>query len=185
MMRYESWKYYKKTGEGFTTPAYSHFFQYHLAGTFFSQKGIYKRLNWIWFGLLAGFLTWCLDSFFSMGEITSLTDSLKRAFDDDDIQRAEAFYLQIFVGLSMGIALGACLSFVEEYGQSRKISIFRVLSRVLIGAFLGTLTFFLLSILTTVLIPIEYDYIRMVFTWTIFGAVLGFVLGMVGLMLTT
>lgn len=96
---------------------------------FFTQKGGARRYNWIWFGATGGALAGLLFLVGKIGLAEYLTEELEN----------------ILLGFSMGFGLLLMLSWVEEIGQGRGVSIGRIALRTLMGATIGSLLFFGLS----------------------------------------
>ncbi|MBK9013911.1 MAG: hypothetical protein IPM82_07405 [Saprospiraceae bacterium] len=138
----------------------------------FSLKGTYRRLNWLWFGALGGLVSWV---FALSGKITLpwLRELLSAGFDTD-VQISTALYDSIFLGAAMGFGITLALSIVEEMGQSRMFSFWRILLRCVIAIVLGMLIFFLQELLTAKVLP-NNNYLGHLLGWTIFGTVIGLI----------
>lgn len=180
VMLLETWKYLRSKGQGEVAKDYSEFFQKHTKGGFFSQKGTYKRLNWLWFGALGGFIAWGLNTLFNgwlfedgIASWEGFKNLLAGAFDSEKKEVSSAIYSQVFLGISLGLGITATLATVEELGQSRKISVGRILARVLLGVLVAAVVFFLESLLTSKVI--NHQYFGGLIGWTLFGTLLGLV----------
>jgi hypothetical protein len=126
---------------------------------FFTQQGSYRLLNWLWFGAGGGFLAWLL---FLALKSANFTDN----------QTTQKLIENAFFGFSLGLGLTAMLSWVEERGQSRRLSWTRILLRAL-----GT------SLLTSLVFVggfyLEKNiglYVGGLLTWLLFGLGLGWAL---------
>ena len=172
-VRYKTWRYMMKTGKGNLTGEFSKFFRIQNdQSNFFKQNGAYKRLNWLWFGALGGFLAWLLYSFLGNIEFEWYRNFLKGIFKGQNITDASV-YKQTFVGIAMGTAICMALSIVEELGQSRRFSFGRVLLRTLVGFLIAIPIFFLESAILSNFIPIPF--LGPLIGWSIFGTALGWV----------
>ena len=92
---------------------------------FFQQSGVFRQLNWLWFGTLGGLLAFLISYLFNKGLVGI----------DTQLQYASQ-------GFSLGLGFMLALSWVEEIGQGRAISWGRILLRVFLGALLSALIFF-------------------------------------------
>ena len=118
---------------------------------FFSQKGVYRKLNWLWLGSLGGVfagLIWIAVK--GWGNINLATSLL---------------------GMALGLGLTMGLAWAEERGQGRELSWVRILLRSLAGAAVGGLLFLVASFF-----PESYGVQLLI--WSLFGAALGFVLSL-------
>lgn len=155
---------------------------------FFSQKGIYRKLNWFWFGALGGLIAWFLYAIFQninmdwfAGALESLvnTSLIKTplqglgAFDNIS-QNMDTLSYQVLDGIGLGFGLCFSLALVEEMGQARKISIGRILLRTFLGMMLALIVFTIGFLIQYSILP--NAYVTGLLTWTIFGLVIGVVL---------
>lgn len=146
-------------------------------GNFFGMNGIYRRLNWLWFGAIGGLLAWI---FLRIAEYFEFaTYLLQNVFSDIPLSLGvRTAVADAILGAMFAIGLIFMLSWVEERGQSRGLSWGRVLMRVVLGALITPVIFlvgFQLNI--TDFIPDAYrSYISGIFTWLLFGVVIGLVL---------
>lgn len=120
---------------------------------FFSQRGSAKKLNWLWFGAAGGAMAWILNYLLELFP-----------------QEASREWLsQILLGFSTGLSYALMLSWVEELGQSRNLSILRILLRAFIGGVAGAALFFGFAYL-------GHSGLLSALTWLLFCAILGLVL---------
>ncbi|MEL6671108.1 MAG: FHA domain-containing protein [Bacteroidota bacterium] len=92
---------------------------------FFSMRGPYRSLNWLWFGALGGFLSWLAQLLLLAG------------FEGLTMQKS------VIPGLALGLGLTFALAWAEERGQSRDFSWGRILLRAGCGMVAGGLIYFL------------------------------------------
>jgi len=141
---------------------------------FFSQKGVYKKLNWLWFGALGGWCAWVIFAIlktFSSNSLIPYLEPIQNAYSSINV---ETLSRDIFVGFALGIGITLCLSIVEERGQSRKISYTRIIGRSLLGGILALLMFLGGYLIFSLFIKVPY--IGGLLSWGIFGLSIGFVL---------
>jgi hypothetical protein len=122
---------------------------------FFHQMGIFKKLNWLWFGALGGFLAWTLYY-------------LLRSFLPISTWQSEQLY-PIYMGAALGISLSSMLAWVEEKGQGRELSYKRIALKVLLGLVASVLVFYLFTLLPA------NPYLAGL-NWLLFCVVLGVIL---------
>jgi hypothetical protein len=173
-----TWKYYKGGKEN-EAGDYADLFPADLrASQFFSQRGDFKRFNWLWFGALGGGIAWAVLAIFKAVDLTWYQTFLSSWADREDEQISTAIFGDTLLGIAMGIGIITTLSWVEERGQSQKFSIGRVLLRVMLGVIGAYLVFLVQSFLLMKYIPIwEYSpLVRSCVGWLLFGAVLGLTL---------
>lgn len=175
IMLYETWKYVMSQGEGGISTTHAEFFKNQVKGNFFDQKSSYRQLNWLWFGALGGFFAWVFSFLFSLNwNQWPWLGNLLNKLNSDDGSIGEKMYQAIFFGLSLGLSFLLFLALVEELGQSRKFSIWRVILRMLLGGLLGVVALFLSKwlIQSTMQINIP-SYFRDLIDWMLFGVVMG------------
>lgn len=146
---------------------------------FFDQQGAYRKLNWLWFGLVGGFLAWALKSiilYTSLLEVyTNILWNLLDKGNVEGIQISDAMASGTLIALAMGTALSLTLGWVEEIGQSRSISVGRILFRVLIGGIASyVIMFFFLWISTKYLS--SWSIFLNIIAWLIIGTSMGAIL---------
>ena len=173
VMLYDTWKYTLEQGEGNLSTTHSEFFVHQPKGRFFDQGGVFRRLNWLWFGTLGGFVAWMLlsvpklKSWFWLREVL-----LPKYFDTAEKQISDSLYEALVQGLAVGLGIVAALSVVEELGQSRRFSIWRIIGRALSGSVAGAVIFFLSQWVVTL---IDHDYLGRLAGWFLFGALMGLI----------
>ena len=101
---------------------------------FFDQKGTFRLLNWVWFGALGGFSAWLIWAGF---RILFSNISSANIYPDNK----EILIMKLILGFSLGLGVTFWLSYVEEAGQSRKLSLGRITLRSLLGGLAGALIF--------------------------------------------
>ena len=157
---------------------------------FFSQKGSLKKLNWLWFGGVGGFISWILFAIYQLGEfsgykslvsrVVSKLSSFERGTDDFDTLVTNAAN-ETMVGICLAAGLITAISFVEEFGQSRKFSLGRILLRLGLGLVAAYLVFMggaLLLPAIPSLGAIKASFITGILTWLMFGVVFGIILSL-------
>jgi len=150
---------------------------------FFSMQGIYRRLNWLWFGAIGGLIGWTLfaaTNYFGFSAFQeSVVKPIYQAYDtitsaDLPTPNLQDLANDTFLGFAFGIGLICMLSWVEERGQARKISWARILVRTLFGSFL-TAVLFLLGFYVQFTTNIPSALVNGLI-WTLFGAAVGVIL---------
>lgn len=152
---------------------------------FFSQKGIFKQLNWLWFGSFGGFIAWTILAFFknlnfgeSLGNAfyaMGLADPLTKVggIKEQSLQM-NTLANDSLMGLALGAGLSFVLSWVEERGQARQLSWGRILLRTFLG---GLISFFIFIIgFYTQYLILPHPYLSGLLEWTLFAAILGAIL---------
>lgn len=147
---------------------------------FFAMHGIYRSLNWLWFGAVGGFIGWLLFSitkFFDLEGYKNIIGYVAKNAGDDLLEKVNIQDIAntTLSGIAFGVGLIFMLAWIEERGQSRDISWGRILLRTFLGALLAALVFFggfylLISDFTTNI------YLNGLLTWLAFGLVVGLVL---------
>ncbi|WP_116126994.1 FHA domain-containing protein [Lewinella sp. IMCC34183] len=105
---------------------------------FFALHGVNRRLNWIWFGALGGFVGWLLYALvdgLAGGSITAFTREVS------GYRNAEALVGDVLSGACFGLGLTLMLSIMEERSQSRRLSVRRILLRTLLGGIISIIAF--------------------------------------------
>jgi len=150
---------------------------------FFSLQGVFRRLNWLWFGAVGGFLGWLVFALFKIFDFGWYKNWLKTIYQayanivsgGDAVPDLNAFADNALIGIAFGFGLTSMLAFVEERGQARKISWLRIAMRILLGTLLSGLVFMAGFFLQyEQLIP--NAFLAGLLTWLLFGLTLGFVL---------
>lgn len=151
---------------------------YRKGGSFFSQQGQYRKLNWLWFGMVGGLTGWLVYALMdAAGWSEQLAQRLnglaffKNTFGD----LANTYAAQLLIGFSLGFMLSLALATVEEMGQSRKFNLARILLRGVIGALLAPIVFFLGQLIQMYVIgnPIPRSDIDHLVIWVLLGTFLG------------
>lgn len=149
---------------------------------FFALQGnLNRRLNWLWFGMTGGFAGWLLFALFKQygfdlyknwlsGISSRLSDNWK--YTGLDINNLSNTAL---LGMCLGMGTIFFLSLVEERGQSRKLSIGRILIRIIIGSFLSVLAF-ITGLCLQVFGLVHNIYVGSFISWLLFGILLGLTL---------
>lgn len=174
VMLLETWKYLRENDQGATAKDHSEFFSGLVSGNFFNQRGIFQRLNWLWFGALGGFLAWGANLILSKVNFDFYMDFLRTTFDSSAKQISGALYSGTLAGLSLGFGICTMLAIVDELGQSRKFQFDRILKKSAIGILIALPVFFIESLITSTILN-EYKYLGGLIGWTIFGTAIGFV----------
>lgn len=155
---------------------------------FFSQQGIFRVLNWLWFGAVGGFGAWILYAIAQIANFTWLDDKVQAYFNQESVK--ERFlelkggrYLmknipemvdQTLIGLFLGVCMVLAIALVEERGHSRKFSVKRILVRGLFGV-LGSFIVFASGYLFQYLI-LPNPFFSGIVIWLFFGIVFGSIL---------
>lgn len=156
--------------------------------TFWSQKGIYKPLNWLWFGTLGGLIAWILfataqltfanhivqwaENLFNQGMVNDFFSNLH--YGEEVLKNVETLTEDVLVGIFVGTGLTLTLSIVEEKGNGGGIGWLRIILRTFLGSIFCALIFlggFLLQYLV-----IGYPYLSGIIIWLFFGLGLGLIL---------
>jgi len=150
---------------------------------FFSSKGSFRRLNWLWFGMVGGLIGW---SAFALLKVVAsgwynnlLVQFWSSNFGtgthtDADIQTLTD---ETLLGATFGAGLCFMLAWAEERGQPRKISWLRIILRTVFGT-IASLFVFLLGFFLQYKGWIENLFVSGLVTWLLFGLVIGAVLTM-------
>lgn len=152
---------------------------------FFSQKGILKKFNWLWFGGVGGFIGWIFFALYS--NLEGLADGYRKIFsyvadlpflspyfeEGNKEMIAEVIANEAFVGFGLGTGLCLALAYVEERGAP-KFSVGKVLMRVLLGTIVSFVVFMGGAILQQFFI--NSSFFSGLITWLVFGVLLGMVL---------
>lgn len=140
---------------------------------FFALNGVNRRLNWVWFGMLGGFVGWLFYALIA-GFGSSLINSLTAVFGYNN---ASTLAREALLGACFGLGLTVLLSIMEERSESRRISLARILWRTALGGLTATLAFgggYLLLENGIVGEP----YVAAAISWIAFGLGLGTVLSL-------
>ncbi|MDX1908567.1 MAG: FHA domain-containing protein [Bacteroidia bacterium] len=138
-------------------------------GQFFLQQGLYRQLNWLWFGALGGLIAWTLFRLLNLAGYVSWVSAVVK-----DPYAAYSLAQFSLSGLSLGLGLGFAFAWVDERGQSRNFSWQRVLVRAGLSGLAGWIICLLGELIRPVLSGVPYIHAALV--WSLFGAGLGTVL---------
>jgi hypothetical protein len=156
---------------------------------FFSQKGVTKIYNWLWYGSLGGLIGWIIYSgLFRLTEMKGLNNYVRSFFDDSNLdpnaafneitsfaQNTNSFVEQTFQGAILGTALIAAITVVEELGSTRKFSPLRVGLRVFIGIIVSFLVFGGGFALQYIVLNGDVLFSGLI-NWAVFGILFGIIL---------
>ncbi len=138
--------------------------------SFFSMKGAFRRLNWLWFGLVGGLIAWTILAFIHVffyedyyAMVTDFFGSHRELTND------------LMIGMALGIGISAALSFVEEKSQPRRFSWLRVLVRIVAGT-LASMLVFLVGFYLQYQGYVPNYYVAGLITWLLFGVAIGVVM---------
>lgn len=144
----------------------------------FSRKNKLFYLNWVFFGLIGGFLAWIafnlikdLPVFNTLA--ASLTESLTHRDDPNRFNFIHKISPLLAIGISMGFFLSAFFAYVEEYRNINFLTFLKFVLRGVVGALIGFLAFLTGS---AVLILIESpftNYSHDWIPWLLFGSFIG------------
>ena len=145
----------------------------------FSKKNKLYYLNWVLYGMFAGFFTWIC---YMIIKDTALFDGLSGSLVEFLSEKATAFknsYVQktsplLLIGILMGFFLTLAFSYVEEFRRLSLPVAGRILLRGLIGAAIGFITFFIGNMLTILAGFYYTSYWFDWIPWMLFGATIGF-----------
>lgn len=178
-------------------PEYPHCMEFHDPcdgagaptgkGDFWSQQGVYKKLNWLWFGSLGGLIGWL---FFALSQLTfadSITNLLGKIFDGglgDSIASMDGggqmlrsmdnLSTEVLVGISVATGLVFALSWASERGDSRGLSWKRIAFRTLLGFILSGIIFFFGFLMQYLLV--KNPYFSGLIIWSVIGIIIGIIL---------
>ena len=157
---------------------------------FFAGKGIFRRLNWLWFGMLGGFIAWLLLTLFDLVDfnwyrdlLASLLAGLSAQQDVANealLTRINAWAHDTLFGVALGAGVTFTLAWVEERFQPRKPSWRRIIARTIIGIIISFAVFFGGFYLQTIGLA-DSPAIRFLLSlvvWLLFGLSMGFVLSL-------
>ena len=160
-----------------------------ISDRFFSMKGAFRQLNWMWFGAVGGFIAWVLfalfnyigfDWFKKMVRLFLANDSMKiTGIDKSDSNLfdllIDSLSNDLLIGVTFGIGLIFMLSWMMERSESRELSWTRIIIRVLFGVLVSTIIFFTGFYVQKNDI-ISDPYLSLLVTWLFFGAAVGIIL---------
>ena len=154
---------------------------------FFSGKGINRRLNWLWFGMVGGLIGWSLFALLNLvgykwynsfllqfwGERFGSGERYGSALD----AHIQTLTDETLLGAAFGAGLCFMLSWAEERSQPRKISWLRIILRTLFGLLASSLVF-LFGFFLHYKGWVSSLFVSGLITWLLFGLVVGIVLSM-------
>ena len=153
---------------------------------FFSMKGSFRALNWLWFGMLGGFIAWILFAVFKFLDFEWYENLIAQIYNTratEVIDSASAQVTQLaktlsdetLLGIAFGTGISFTLSWMEERTQPRKLSWGRIIVRTLIGLIISLIVF-------TIGFNLQYIgilpnvFLSGLLTWILFGIGIGFVM---------
>ncbi len=159
-----------------------------MQGNFFSQQGVFRVLNWLWFGATGGFAAWVLYAIMQMINIEGLYQSAFNLFNGERIRASllelrggESFLKNIpemvdqtLIGLFLGACLIIAIAWVEERGHSRKFSFWRVFVRGILGVLISFIVFFTGYIFQYLVL--DNPFLAGIVIWAVFGVAFGAIL---------
>ncbi len=181
VVSYESWKYFGSRCVKYPDCMYeadpcTHAENFNSSDRFFDQQGLYRTLNWIWFGALGGYVAWAVWALL-YGVLAPQLETLT-------IDPAILNVLRgAILGASMGLGLTLWLSYVEVRGQAGSQKVNRIIGRTILGILVGSLSFGLIIYITE---PIKsgwkstfwMEFLINLPSWLLLGVGLGAVLSL-------
>lgn len=149
--------------------------------SFFKGKGVFRRLNWVWFGMVGGFIAWTIYAifkYFGMEWYNELLYQFSGRTFGDGLQSdryISALADDTLLGAAFGAGICFTLSWAEERGQPRKMSWLRVFMRTFIGLIISLLVF-LLGFYLQYKGYVSDLNVSGLLTWLMFGFAIGAVL---------
>lgn len=179
VVSYESWKYFGNRCVKYPDCMYeadpcTHAERYNSSDRFFDQQGLYRTLNWVWFGALGGYSSWIIWALMN-GLILPYSRNWDLAPAMESLIQGGMF------GAAMGLGLSLWLSYVEVRGQAGSHKVNRILGRTFLGLLVGALSFGLVYYLTHPLraawqSEIWQEFVLYLPCWLLLGTGLGLVL---------
>ncbi len=149
---------------------------------FTSMKGIFRRLNWLWYGMVGGLLAWAVLAFINVFGYNGYYNVVQALFRQSLqkggqlVQDLNRFIVNLSNELIIGTALGAgiclALSYIEEKSQPRRFSWVRVMVRTLAGIVVSLLVF-LVGFYLQYNGIIDNRIMAGLLTWALFGLAVG------------
>ncbi|MGK0364409.1 MAG: hypothetical protein ACI85O_001466 [Saprospiraceae bacterium] len=178
-------------------PEYPHCMEFHNPcdgagaptgkGDFWSQQGVYKKLNWLWFGSLGGLIGWLLFAISQLTFADSITDLLENLFSgsleesiasmnggSQMLKSMDNLSTEILVGISVATGLVFALSWAAERGDSRGLSWKRIAFRTLLGFILSGIVFFFGFLMQYLLV--KDPFFSGLIIWSVVGILIGIIL---------
>ncbi len=161
-----------------------------IQSNFFSQQGVFRILNWLWFGAVGGFTAWVLYAIVQISNFKGLYTVITNWFNSESMQarflelRGGESMLksipelidQTLIGLFIGASLIIAIAIVEERGHSRKFSIGRIILRGIIGILISFIIFFNGYMFQYLILP--KPFLAGILIWTVFGIAFGAILSL-------
>ncbi|MCC6460571.1 MAG: FHA domain-containing protein [Saprospiraceae bacterium] len=155
---------------------------------FFAGKGVFRRFNWLWFGMLGGFIAWLLHALFNLLDFTwyrELLAGLLGNLSSSEAASGEQLLIRVtdwanetLFGMALGTGIAFTLSWVEERFQPRKISWRRIALRTVAGMLASFVIFFGGFYLFTsgMADAALYRFLVNLVIWMLFGLTMGLIL---------
>jgi hypothetical protein len=154
---------------------------------FFSGKGVFRRLNWIWFGMVGGFLGWTIFALTNVlasswyngfllrfwGERFGAGDRSGQALD----AHIQTLTNDTLLGAAFGTGICFMLAWIQERSQPRKLSWLRILIPTVFGLLVSSLVF-LFGFFMQYKGWVSSLFISGLISWLLFGLAIGMVLSM-------
>ncbi|MBN8682929.1 MAG: FHA domain-containing protein [Chitinophagales bacterium] len=148
---------------------------------FFSGKGGFRRLNWLWFGMVGGLIGWSIFALFKVFGLSwynNLIFKLLRGLNSiQQENNISTLADDTILGITFGAGVCFTLSWVEERSQPRKISWLRIAMRTVFGILISFLIFFAGFYLRSQAI-VSNEILAAFITWFVFGLGIGIVLSL-------
>ena len=160
-----------------------------LEDNFFSRKGIFNQLNWMWYGAIGGFLAWILMAILNIVNFQGLQVLIAKVLkpgnagipeaDSADPERfrlyVESLNNDLLLGMSFGIGLMFMLAYIVELSDSRQLSWKKIIVRTLFSMVFSLVVFYIGFYLQYGgLVPNGYS--SGLITWLLFGLSVGLIL---------
>ncbi|MEY4905179.1 MAG: hypothetical protein RLZZ292_2994 [Bacteroidota bacterium] len=149
---------------------------------FFSQKGDLKKLNWLFFGAIGGFIAWIIYALYKMTNPDWYNNLVCRFFDSSnphlfkDTNEVYLFSSETIIGIALGVGLSGALAYVEDKGAARKQSWTHVLTTLLAGTLVAAFSFLIGAVIQhTFFVGSSINYVSSLISWLLFGTLFGFV----------
>ncbi|MEM6631467.1 MAG: hypothetical protein AAF694_17430 [Bacteroidota bacterium] len=136
---------------------------------FFQQLGIFRQLNWLWFGALGGLLAWTAQELLDTYFLTDLALWVQQVSPEI----STGMTAQGLLGFSLGLCLTLVMAWVDEAGQGRNFRALLFLGKIILGGIAGSLIFVLGAYFIQSL-PILAGLL----SWLLLGIALGAIISM-------
>ena len=156
---------------------------------FFSRKGFFNQLNWMWYGAIGGFLAWIILAILNLVNFQGMQVLVGKVFKPgnaiiaatDSIDPAifrlhlETLSNELLLGMTFGAGLMFMLSYIVEISDSRQFSWKMIFVRTLLSMMVSLLVFYIGFYLQySGLVP--NGYFSGLITWLLFGLSIGGIL---------